>query len=574
MSPLVIGKNGDISVVLCGEAGQGIQTVEQILTKFLKSSGYHIFGTKEYMSRVRGGSNSTQIRVSSRRVCSPVYRIDILIPFDTKALEHVRRRISDNTVIIGEKNRLFPGGAGEVPHFIDIPFSEIASKAGGELYINTVASGVIAGLFSVDRKRLDEFVDGFFRDTSSEVMRKNRDAALRGYEAARTLVEQGTVCIDVSANPDVETDMLMNGADAVGIGAIAGGCNFVASYPMSPSTAVLVFLAAHGSEFGIVVEQAEDEIAAMNMILGAWYAGARALVTTSGGGFALMEEAVGLAGMTETPAVIHLAQRPGPATGLPTRTEQGDLQLAMYSGHGEFPRIILTPGSLEDAVFLTHRAFNMADEYQIPVFLLTDQYFIDSYYNLPSVDLSGLRTVRHIVETDETYQRYSLSGDGISPRGIPGFGTGLVAADSDEHDEDGHISEDLKLRVAMVDKRLKKSAALENDAVPPKLIGNDNYSILVTGWGSSYHVIEEALSVIGRDDISFLHFSQVCPLHRSTEGYLKRARTTVVIEGNATGQFAALIKSRTGYDVHHRVLKYNGLQFTVEEVVHRLKSII
>ncbi|MBN2254798.1 MAG: 2-oxoacid:acceptor oxidoreductase subunit alpha, partial [Deltaproteobacteria bacterium] len=360
----------------------------------------------------------------------------------------------------------------------------------------------------------------------------------------------------------------------VGIGAIAGGCDFVASYPMSPSTAVLVFLAFHGDEFGIVVEQAEDEIAAMNMTLGAWYAGARALVTTSGGGFALMEEAVGLAGMIETPAVIHLAQRPGPATGLPTRTEQGDLQLAMYSGHGEFPRIILTPGSLEDAVYLTHRAFNRADKYQVTAFILTDQYFMDSYYNLPSVDVSGLRTVRHIVETDETYQRYFLSEDGISPRGIPGFGTGLVAVDSDEHDENGHITEDLDLRIAMVDKRLKKSAALENDTVPPELIGKDDYSILAVGWGSTYHVIKEALTVIGRDDISFLHFKQVCPLHRSTVEYLKRARVTAVVEGNATGQFANLIKLRTGFDVHHRILKYNGLQYTVEEVVGRLSKII
>lgn len=574
MSKTSDGKKGDVSIVLCGEAGQGIQTVEQILTKVLKFSGYNIFGTKEYMSRVRGGSNSTQIRVSSKRVCSPVDRIDILIPFDKKALEHVAGRIRENTVIIGEKKELFPDGGDEKYNCIDIPFSKIASDVGGAVYFNTVATGVIAGLFSVDRQRFVDFISVFFADSSDSIIEKNKDAVGRGYDRARTLLDAGRIHVDVAAHPEVENEILINGADAVGIGAIAGGCNFVASYPMSPSTAVLVFLAAHADEFGIIVEQAEDEIAAMNMTLGAWYAGARALVTTSGGGFALMEEAVGLAGMLESPVVIHLAQRPGPATGLPTRTEQGDLQLALYSGHGEFPRIILTPGSLEDAVYLSHLAFNAADKYQVPAFVLTDQYFMDSYYNLPSVDISNTQAVHYFVETDETYKRYALSEDGISPRGIPGFGTGLVAVDSDEHDEEGHITEDLDLRVAMVNKRLAKMTEMENDAVPPELIGKDDYSMLVVGWGSTYQVIKEALNEMNRDDIAFLHYKQVYPLHPSTMEYLKRARYVVVIEGNATGQFANLIKLRTGYEVHHRILKYNGLQYTVEEVIDRLSKVM
>ena len=566
MSHSSVRKYGDVSIVLCGEAGQGIQTVEQILTKVLKFSGYNIFGTKEYMSRVRGGSNSTQLRVSSQRVCSPVDRIDILIPFDKKALEHVIGRIGEDTVIIGERKELFPDGGDEKFNCIDIPFSDIASDVGGAVYFNTVATGVIAGLFSVDRRRLNDFITTFFADSPDGMIEKNKDAAGRGGDAAQKLLDSGRIVVDVGKNPEVENEILMNGADAVGIGAIAGGCNFVASYPMSPATAVLVFLAAHADEFGIVVEQAEDEIAAMNMTLGAWYAGARALVTTSGGGFALMEEAVGLAGMLESPVVIHLAQRPGPATGLPTRTEQGDLQLALYSGHGEFPRIILAPGSLEDAVSLSHQSFNAADKYQIPVFILTDQYFMDSYYNLSSVGISDTRTVRYFVETDESYKRYSLSKDGMSPRGIPGFGTGLVAVDSDEHDEEGHITEDLDLRVAMVNKRLAKMTEMEKDAVPPELIGTDDYSVLI--------VIKEALNEMKRDDISFLHFKQVYPLHPSTVGYLKKARRVAVIEGNATGQFANLIKLHTGYEVHHRILKYNGLQFSVEEVMDRLGELL
>ncbi|HEU20432.1 MAG TPA: 2-oxoacid:acceptor oxidoreductase subunit alpha [Deltaproteobacteria bacterium] len=574
MSHSSVEKKDDVSVVLCGEAGQGIQTVEQILTKVLKFSGYNIFGTKEYMSRVRGGSNSTQIRVSSRRVSSPVDRIDILIPFDRKALEHVGRRIHEDTVIIGEMKELFPDGDDKAFNCIDIHYSDIASDVGGAIYINTVATGVIAGLFSVDRRQFDDMIETFFTGSSQSIIDKNKEAGGRGYDAARTLVDAGRIGVDVTAHPDVAGEILMNGADAVGIGAIAGGCNFVASYPMSPSTAVLVFLAAHADEFGIVVEQAEDEIAAMNMTLGAWYAGARAMVTTSGGGFALMEEAVGLAGMLESPVVIHLAQRPGPATGLPTRTEQGDLQLALYSGHGEFPRIIMAPGSLEDAVHLSHRAFNAADKFQVPVFILTDQYLMDSYYNIPSVGISDTGAIHCFIETDESYKRYVLSENGVSPRGIPGFGTGLVSVDSDEHDEEGHITEDLDLRVAMADKRLAKMTEMEKDALPPELIGKDDYSVLIVGWGSTYHVIKEALTMMNRDDVSFLHFKQVYPLHPLTADYLKKARSVVVIEGNATGQFANLIKLRTGYDVHHRILKYNGLQYTVEEVTDRLSEVI
>ncbi|UCC22313.1 MAG: 2-oxoacid:acceptor oxidoreductase subunit alpha, partial [Planctomycetota bacterium] len=367
---------------------------------------------------------------------------------------------------------------------------------------------------------------------------------------------------------------LLSGAEAVSLGAIAGGCNFVSSYPMSPSTAVLVFLARRGRDFGIIAEQAEDEIAAMNMAIGAWYAGARAMVTTSGGGFALMTEGLSLAGMLESPIVIHLGQRPGPATGLPTRTEQADLELALYAGHGEFPRIILAPGSIEDAFYLTQRAFNLASKYQVPVFVLTDQYFLDSYYNTASLELSGLEIDQHVVKTAKGYNRYELTDDGISPRGIPGYGEGLVAVDSDEHDTAGHITEDLDLRVAMVDKRLKKMDSIKAEAIEPELIGPEDYKTLIVCWGSTYHVASEAIKTLGSDDVSLLHFRQVYPLHESAAEYLKRARELVLIEGNATSQFGRLLKLRTGIDIENKILKYDGLSFSVEEVAERLGGVL
>jgi 2-oxoglutarate ferredoxin oxidoreductase subunit alpha len=574
MTTSSIQKRDDISIVLCGEAGQGIQTVEQILTRMLKLSGFNIFGTKEYMSRVRGGSNSTQIRVSSRNVSSAVDRIDILIPLDQKALQHVGKRLSPGTIILGGKEELVGENDNGKLTIIDIPFSQIASDIGGRVYSNTVATGVIAGLFKVDRDDFLNYVTTFFSEEKENIIEKNREAAKKGYEIAQDLIDSGAVDINVKKDPGAAQDILISGAEAIGIGAIAGGCNFISSYPMSPSTAVLVFLSRHGEEFDIVTEQAEDEISAINMALGAWYAGARAMVTTSGGGFALMEESVGLAGMLESPVVIHLAQRPGPATGLPTRTEQGDLQLALYSGHGEFPRIIFAPGKLEDAVSLSSMAFDLADKYQIPVFILTDQYFMDSYYNMPSLPLSDTRVAKYIVKTDKRYQRYALTKNGISPRGVPGFGSGLVSVDSDEHDEEGHITEDLDLRVKMVKKRLAKLKEIEKDALPPELVGRDDYTTLIVGWGSTYHTIKEALGYLKRDDVSFLHFKQVFPLHRKTPGYLKKATKVVMIEGNATAQFSHLINRQTGFTIQDKILKYSGLQFSVEEIVEQLEQLL
>ena len=342
---------------------------------------------------------------------------------------------------------------------------------------------------------------------------------------------------------------------------------------MSPSTGVLTLLAQHGDEFGIVVEQAEDEIAAINMALGASYAGARALVTTSGGGFALMEEGVSLAGVQEMPVVIHLGQRPGPATGLPTRTEQGDLELALYAGHGEFPRALLAPGTIQEAFALSQKAFDLAAKYQTPVWLLTDQYLLESAYNVPFGELALAPVEKHLISAEKGYQRYAITPSGISPRAVPGWGQETIPADSHEHREDGHITEDETMRTAMVDKRLRKLAGMAAEALAPRLLGEqDDYRTLVIGWGSTYHVIQEALAEIGRKDVAFLHFSQVYPLSAETTGYLKRAERLVLVENNATGQFGKLLKLQTGIEIPHRILKYSGAPFAVEELVARLRE--
>jgi 2-oxoglutarate ferredoxin oxidoreductase subunit alpha len=342
---------------------------------------------------------------------------------------------------------------------------------------------------------------------------------------------------------------------------------------MSPSTGLLEFFAKRADKFGIVVEQAEDEIAGINMAIGAWYAGARAIANTSGGGFALMTEGLSLAGMIESPLVIHLAQRPGPATGLPTRTEQGDLELALYAGHGEFPRAILAPGNVEEGFEVARGTFDLADKAQSPVFVLTDQYFVDTYYTAPRLDVSAVKTQPQIIKTDMKYKRYALTANGVSPRGIPGHGEGLVVVDSDEHDQAGHITEDLDLRTQMVDKRLKKSALLEQAVLEPTLISNGNYQTLVICWGSTRTVVEEAIAQLGRTDVAMLHFAQVWPIHPKVIAHAERIKQVICLEGNATGQFAKLLRLHRGIKIDRQILKYNGLQFTVEEVVEKLKSL-
>ena len=563
----------EVSIVLGGAAGQGIQTVEEILTHALKKSGYHVYANKEYMSRVRGGMNTTEIRVSAKRVRAFVRRIDILVPFKQGVLGWVDDRLSKDTVVLGEKENVEESFLGRI-NLVEVPLTKMALETGSQLYINTTAAGLIAGLFHGDFKAVEEYIRKRFGSKGENIVRKNIEAAKKGYDLGVKLCEEGTIAVDVQRDERVKEEVLLTGTEAVGIGALAGGMDFLSFYPMSPSTGVSTFAAQHAEEFEIVVEQVEDEISAINMALGAWFAGARAMVSTSGGGFALMSEALSLAGMAENPVVIHLAQRPGPATGLPTRTMQGDLNLVLYAGHGDFPRIILAPGSLEEAFYLTAEAFNLADKYQVPVIILTDQYFVDTYYNLPAPDVSKVKFERYIVEAKAGYRRYELTENGISPRAIPGYGEDVVIANGNEHDEWGDITEDAELTVKMQEKRaVKKLETIKRNAPLPKLIGKENAEYLVVSWGSTFHVVEEALEKLGNEKVAHLHFSWVYPPNPETKKFFE-GRKVVVVENNVTGQFADLLWKELGVRADHRVLKYDGRPFSVEEVLGALKEVV
>lgn len=565
--------SGDVSIVITGAAGQGIQTVEDILAKVLKRSGYHIFATKEYMSRVRGGNNSTEIRISAKRVKAFINRIDMLICLNKGLRDYLKKRIDGKTIIVGDQKDIGDELAGMGLRFFNVPLLQLAKELGNPVFANIVAAGIITAMFDVDFSLLEDFFkERFGMRQDANIIAKNVEAAKKGYEIASTLTAE--ISIKLERDKKVATEYLLTGSDAVALGAIAGNCTMIFGYPMSPATGVLSFLSQHAEEFGIVAEQTEDEISAMNMAIGGWYAGGRAMVTTSGGGFDLMSEGLSLVGMGESPMVIHLGQRPGPATGLATRTEQADLELALHAGHGEFPRAVLAPGTIEEAFYMTYHAFNLAARYQVPVFLLTDQYLLDSSYNVPGLPLEGLKVEKHIIKTDKDYKRYLITEDGISPRGVPGFGEGLVALDSNEHGETGrNMDEDPEIRSAMNTKRLRKLNGLTKDALSPALFGEENYDLLLVGWGSTCHVIREAMEKLARPKTAFLQIRQPYPLHSSIKGYLDRAETIIDVECNATGQLANLIKLHANTMINHKILHYSGMEITVEELFERLRSL-
>jgi 2-oxoglutarate ferredoxin oxidoreductase subunit alpha len=552
----------EITLVLGGEAGHGLQTTARILSRMFINGGLHTLAVSDFMSRIRGGSNSMTLCASERSVRGLNEHIDVCVLLDKDAMLRLAKRCTPQTVIIGDP-KIFGADGGILP----LPLQELSVKSGGAIYGNSIVCGYIARMIGWEMAPLESALAKVFSDP--DLLDKNCAAARLGWESGVDLNNR----FPLPLSEPKPGRLLLDGSQAVALGAVAGGCSFISSYPMSPSTEVLVQLAKLAQEHGIVVEQAEDEISAINMGLGSWYAGGRAMVSTSGGGFDLMAEGISLCGTIESPMVIHLAQRPGPGTGLPTRTEQGDLEIARYSGHGEFPRAILAPGSPEEAFTCTAHAFAMADASQSPVIILTDQHLLDTLYDLEPFALPDVAPESRIITTTEEYRRYAPGPDGISPRGIPGLGLGRVCVDSDEHDDGGHITEDFDVRIAMVDKRLAKMRLLREDyALLPRLYGPDDYERLIVGWGSTSATVIEALEQLQPEYTAYLHCLQLYPVTEALIGYLKQANQIIVIENNATGQFARLLKGETGCEVFREWHKYNGLAFSVDEVLELLRQ--
>ena len=558
----------DFNILVGGAAGQGVDTVAKVLEFIIKKQGFEVFSHKDYMSRVRGGHNFHQIRFADRPIYSHRETLDVILALDATTVGVHSSRLLAQSVLVCEESYRTEISEGKA---LWLPLKEKAVEAGSKLTEGTVAAGAVLRLFDFDFAKVWPVLHSLFKAKIFEV---NRRALEIGY----TLVEPQFKL----EFPDSQPRIMVTGSQAIGLGALAAGVSFYSGYPMTPSTGIMTYLASKMEEAGIVVEQAEDEIAAINMAIGASYAGARAMTATSGGGFCLMVEGLGLAAMTETPLVIAEIQRPGPVTGFPTRTEQADLSFVLTASQGEFPRMVTALRDPEDAFYQTVRAFNLADKFQIPVILLGDQYLGDYYQTIPPFDFSGLTIERALAGEEvwkqaEHYQRYKLTEDGISPRLVPGrCGTQVVIVDSDEHTEDGHITEAADVRIAMTKKRLQRLEHLKEEVQEPWAFGQTDPEILLLAWGSVAGPVREAIELLEEDySIGALIFGDIYPLPTKLLTAMKpNVKRLINVEQNATGQLALLIRQEALIACTHSILRYDGRPMSGQYISNRVREVI
>lgn len=570
----------EYTIRIGGEAGQGLQLIGGLLAKFLARRGYEVFTHQDYMSRIRGGHNFYQIRFADRPVTASREVVDILVALDLTTIEVHRNALSPGGMILHDPVLAEQPLAG--PEFLPLSFSGITERLQVDsIMANAAAVGAVLGLLGLAVEPLADLFGEFIHKRTPEIIETNLAVAKAGFEEVRATYPDRLLA-SPPENPD-RRRMLVNGSQAIGLSALASGCRFMAAYPMTPATGIMNYLAGKAARHGLVIEQAEDEIAAINMAIGASFAGVRALTATSGGGFALMTEGLSLAAMTETPLVIIEGQRPGPATGLPTRTEQGDLNFVLHGGHGEFPRVVFTPGTPEQAFSLTNKAFHLAEKYQIQVIVQFDQYLADCEWTFAEFASEGLQNQDFRLRGEalrglDSYQRYADTASGISPLAVPGASHHLVVADSDEHDRDGHIIEDGATRNEMVQKRyFRKLLLLRQEIEPPRLEGHSAPELLLIGYGSTYGVLQEVVAALaGKQAVALLHFSEVWPFPPPDKfdypRILKQAMRCICVENNATGQFARLLKAEIGFDCLSRVNKYDGRPFTIEGLLGEINA--
>ena len=551
------------SILIGGAAGQGMDTLAQLLTKTLKRYGYFVFKHSDYMSRVRGGHNFIQIKFSDKQVRTYEDKVDIIYALNKETIDLHSERLKEGGIVLVDK------AVSDDENLLLLDLEETAKEAGNKRAMTSVGMGAIIKLLGLEPDVALNVIGSTLKDSIVDV---NKEAFSRGYEMVGSRF---------GLKQEKDEKILIDGNTAVAMGAAAAGCRYYCGYPMTPSTTVLSNMEKWSQELGIFTEQVEDEIAALNMALGASYAGVRAMTGSSGGGIALMSEALSLAGIIETPVVIINVQRPGPATGLPTRTEQADLRFAIHSGHGEFPKMVISLRSPEDAFYQTARAFNIAEKYQIPVILLSDQYLADGELTIEPFDFSKIEIERNLYEDElpaGRYKRYELTDTGISPRIIPGkVEDKIILVDSDEHDEYGNITESAQMRTSMVDKRSKKGELLEGEVEEPWLIGDENPDNLLVCWGSLFGQVNEVVEILQEEGYSVgaLVYGDIYPFPtRLLKENAATAKSIIDIENNSAAQLDGLMREFALIKSDHKILKYDGRAFSVDELYNRLKEVV
>jgi 2-oxoglutarate/2-oxoacid ferredoxin oxidoreductase subunit alpha len=571
-----------------GEAGDGVFAVSDMLALLLARAGLEVLTTQTYSSRIRGGHINASVRVAERELLSQGDELDLLIALDLETVELHRKAVRDGGIM------LYDNSQGEIDAtdleerqvtVFPIPARKIArEKLSAPIMKNIVMTG--AALTSVgfdpDFKLLGTLIRERFQRKGENIVAKNMEAA----SAGRELVLQANKPVRYKLERrERARKMLLQGSDAVAFGALVAGCRFMASYPITPASDIMEYLVTKFPKYNGVMVQAEDELAAINMAIGAAFSGARALAASSGPGIALMIEALGLAAVTEIPLVVVDVQRCGPSTGMPTRMEQADLNLLIYGAHGEIPRIVIAPSDVEECFYQTIRAFNLAEKYQCPVIMATDQYLSQSLRTTWPFDLSKAAIDRGWLLTDDAlktfngqFKRYLITERGISPRTIPSQEGGIFKTTGVEHVETGNATENPEARARMMRKRfLKLDTFRREDMQPPKIYGNPNSEVTIVGWGSTKGVLLETMEWFKREDGLDLKLMQILDLwpfpdHAVAE-VLQASRHVIVVENNFTGQMANLIRQQTGIECT-KVVKYNGAPFAPKELYQRLKELI
>lgn len=545
------------NLLVGGAAGQGVDTTVSILEHYFKGAGNEVFTMRDLMSRIRGGHNFCRLRFGERVPKGHNQRLDGILALNQESVALHQGDLRDKGFILVDAKL-----ETDDPRAVRLDLEGIAKELGNPRVSGSVAVGAVLKLFGyqLDQQLARHALKKSLRPGLVDI---NLQAIAAGYEKADKLFDR--------PGGNAQDQLLLSGNVSLAMGALAAGLQFYSAYPMSPATSILEFLAHKATEMGIVVEQAEDEIAAINMALGASFAGARSMTGTSGGGFSLKVEALGLSGMAEIPLVVVNVQRPGPVTGLPTRTEQADLQFIISASQGEFPRQVIALRHHVDAFYQTMRAFNIAEKYQIPVILLSDQFLADSTTTIPMLDPERIPLyVREEPPEGEEYARYRYTESGVSPRLFPGDRRGLVTADSDEHDEYGRIIEDAQTRTRMMDKRMGKLNLLEQELEEPDWLGDKEPDVVLIGWGSTWGPLNEAVQLLNAKEgprYAALVFGDVWPLPVATlRNIAVKGRLLINVEQNYLGQLARVIAQETNIRMDRSILKYDGRQLTGEEI--------
>jgi len=564
------------------QAGAGVMVTGRMMAKCFTRGGYNVIGYPEYPSLVRGGHNVVEVAISDSELYSPTQKCDIVIALNKDAIFYHKDFVNNGGVIIYDETirpELF-----DVPktiNLIPVPLAKLIEQAGGNANMtNTVALAASLALVEYPFEILADVIKDEFQRKGDDVVQKNIAAAKAGYGYAK----QHNSMVKTKLKPiSKNKKILIAGNEATALGAVKGGMKFYSAYPMTPASNIIHYLFANERKFNIVVKQTEDEIAAMNYAIGASFAGVRSMTGTSGGGFALMTEALGMAALAEAPIVAALVQRIGPSTGMPTWTEQGDLRFALHASQGDFLRVILAPGDVDECFYLGAEAFNIAEKYQLPVIIISDKFLAETVFSTERFDEKKVKIERGKIaedlpplEPNTRYARYKITNDGISPRVFPGTLNGMHVGTSYEHDETGFSSESFSMRTKQVDKRAAKINAMLKEIPAPKIYGPKKAPITLICWGSHKLPALDALRILEENKIhaNVMHFSYLFPLDKNKiKKIMNECKKTIMIENNSTGQFTGMLKQYCDCEPDFLMLKYDGRQFFAEQIAEQVQKL-